>query len=1039
MTQTGANAHLKQLAEKAQSLLRTRGGCVTEGAKLALTDALEAALRALTGEGEPPFVRNREFYAPREDEAVRFATKRYTMAPTYNREGRVYHEYGLEPALEWFEQQDLAAGGEAKLREKAAFVVGTAEELLASASFGSGVGDYDAGAGELLRRAAARVKAMMAGPFAGEDLDAFARAVADCFDRLRDFRYSRVLRSDVDPESTLYMTRDELERLKNKAESDPLLREQYARIKAIAETYSLDYIQQACELFMQESMDYDRINQRFYAWSSTDKIVNFKAPGRATQAAISFVLPAEENEEDGLGHVWIDDVDIFSANGGSLGILNGGFDEGEEGPLHWRAEALQGRPVLRWESAYPFCGGGDRCAVVSPNPSSQTAANYREGGARRSLYICNPTRRDEGAWTYEFAFPIEGGVMHTLTFAAKLDGKLKRGLRARIVFMDEAGAVVDTFEYDFNRKSSLANGCFQLTMQCDAIVYAMTGDETYARKAKCALLYTLNDFCQGAEHWLVKNERPQGSDSYGAVQGGRLLCSAAVTYSFIKRADVFAPEEKKRFDALVDYMLRYMLDLRDRSELPAAEAQRGCSNWQTDMCAGTAYMMLALDDFPNRKTWLYNAHAVLKAQLESTVNADRSWPESIRYHHAALDRFAGYALVARHMMGEDWFAATPLAGMFAFPVEAQTPGYAYFQGRIGTPPFGDHALGDGSEFGYFPTYIEAVEQVDKPLADRMHHTWRLAGKPFKRFWGEAIAFHHLLGPGEGYQASEPLVLHSAKDFPNAGIYIFRNGFGTDKPSYFAIMSSPKPVAHGHLDQGSFVLYKNAVPLVMDSGIEGYFDASTNWHISSYSHACLQFATRRTHLETPAGGSINLSAGTYSLERGWADVPKTSKVLECNLGAEEDSIRIEIGNPEGEGAHVRHVRYIKPLDVYLIRDTVLRFQGQTLFNLPVAAVRTSIEGNRAYSEGAYDVDLEVVFLSRVDKLWLEQGRSTKFFESGHGAVSMMHYIRATADAAEGFLVVLHPKEREQGRLEAVLTPDGTAVDLRTGGGQVRVVL
>ncbi|WP_374019689.1 heparinase II/III family protein [Paenibacillus thiaminolyticus] len=70
------------------------------------------------------------------------------------------------------------------------------------------------------------------------------------------------------------------------------------------------------------------------------------------------------------------------------------------------------------------------------------------------------------------------------------------------------------------------------------------------------------------------------------------------------------------------------------------------------------------------------------------------------------------------------------------------------------------------------------------------------------------------------------------------------------------MSSPKPVAHGHLDQGSFVLYKNSVPLVMDSGIEGYFESSTPWHICSYSHACLQFATRRKAISQDFNGAIN---------------------------------------------------------------------------------------------------------------------------------------------------------------------------------------
>jgi len=525
---------------------------------------------------------------------------------------------------------------------------------------------------------------------------------------------------------------------------------------------------------------------------------------------------------------------------------------------------------------------------------------------------------------------------------------------------------------------------------------------------------------------MVTNLRPEGSDSYGAVQGGRLLSSAAVSYSMIKQAHVFSGEEKRQFYALVEYLLRYMLDLRDRTEWTPREAQEGCSNWQTDMCAGTGLMMMALTDFPNRHTWLYNADAILKAQLELNVNPDSSWPESIRYHHAALERFAGYAKAARNVLGDDWFETTPLARMFGFSIEMQTPGYEYFGGRIGTPPFGDHALGDGSEFGSFATYLADVAKVDRKLADRMYHTWTAAGKPFKKLWGEGIVLENLLGQGDNYVPSTPLELSSTASFPDAGIYIFRNETGDSKQSYFGIMSSPEPIAHGHLDQGAFVIYKNNIPLVMDSGIEGYFDSGTSWHISSYSHACLQFATRQTVIPSHNSGAINLSAGTYSLERGWVDVPRTSKVLEVQLGEDLERITIEIANPEGQGRHFRHVTYVKQADLYVIRDTVEDFTGLVQFTIPVASKQTKVEGSALLSEGVYGVDLETVFIRPLQSIKVEKGRSTPFFDSGDDGVTMMEYIRAVADASEGFLTVLYPKERGQQKLRTKTDQDGTII-------------
>jgi hypothetical protein len=1030
MTQVSEDKRrLQALIERAEAIVDARGCYYTDGAKLAIDDLMQAAREALKGENGLPFKRNREFYAPREEEAVLFATKRYTMVPPFVKESSVYTSYGMESALEWFEEQDLLRGGKERLVYKADLALSKANELLHNARIGEEVGCLDDEAVRKLRASAATVEQLK--PSSDDALsdhssEELALAVVACFNRIRECRYSRVLRTDVDPYASLYLTGEGLQQVKAVIESDPLVREQYERIAGIAGHFSLDDLEKAVANIKDGESDYDELNQHFYLWSSTDKIVNFQAPEHAAKASISFVLPSEENEEEGLGHVWIDQLEILSASGGSLKIRNAGFDEGIDSPDFWIPEARKGNPRMRWESEYPYCGGGDRKRLEPANPSSQVATKRQEGVRNHSLYLCNPAREDEAAWTCIEPFDVESGVGYTLTFQAKLDGKLKAGLKTVVTYYNEFGAPIGEYTYLFNRKSSIPGGRFQLAMQCDAIQYALTGEIEYAMKVKYALLYILHDFSQGAEHWMVTNLRPEGSDSYGAVQGGRLLSSAAVSYSMIKQAHVFSGEEKRQFYALVEYLLRYMLDLRDRTEWTPREAQEGCSNWQTDMCAGTGLMMMALTDFPNRHTWLYNADAILKAQLELNVNPDSSWPESIRYHHAALERFAGYAKAARNVLGDDWFETTPLARMFGFSIEMQTPGYEYFGGRIGTPPFGDHALGDGSEFGSFATYLADVAKVDRKLADRMYHTWTAAGKPFKKLWGEGIVLENLLGQGDNYVPSTPLELSSTASFPDAGIYIFRNETGDSKQSYFGIMSSPEPIAHGHLDQGAFVIYKNNIPLVMDSGIEGYFDSGTSWHISSYSHACLQFATRQTVIPSHNSGAINLSAGTYSLERGWVDVPRTSKVLEVQLGEDLERITIEIANPEGQGRHFRHVTYVKQADLYVIRDTVEDFTGLVQFTIPVASKQTKVEGSALLSEGVYGVDLETVFIRPLQSIKVEKGRSTPFFDSGDDGVTMMEYIRAVADASEGFLTVLYPKERGQQKLRTKTDQDGTII-------------
>ncbi|WP_019909124.1 heparinase II/III domain-containing protein [Paenibacillus sp. HW567] len=1028
---------LQALVQKAEDLLETQGDFYTDGAKLALKDMVNQAKLALKGGGEPPFTRNREFHNPRAEEAILFATRRYTMVPPFTEEGTVYSHYGLEPALEWFEKQNVMSEGAAQLPGKAAFVLEKARNVLDQAGTGHEVGEYSEEAKGALSCSMDTLKNELVRFNAEDGGEELGRRIVDVFNRLREFRHSRRLRTDIEPDSSLYLMKEGLQELRSSIESSALIRGQFEHISQLAAIYNLEDLKQAFSWIMEGEAGYDALNRHFYLWSSTDKIVNFKVPEGAATATLSFILPAEENEQDGLGHVWIDDVEILSASGGSLDIGNGGFDEGNGQPRCWERRRLKGAPVLKWEEEYPFCGGGSR-SPEAVNPSSQVDGRKKPDGISRSLYICNPTPGDEGAWAYSKEFAVKPGTGCTLTFAAKLDGKLKKGLKALINYRDEAGRPAGMFEYLFNRKSSLPGGRFQLTMQCDAIKYAMTSGREYAEKVKLAILYILHDFCQGAEHWLVTNLRPEGNDSYGAVQGGRLLCAVAVSYSLIRTADVFSTAEKKRFFSLAEYMLRYMLDLRDRTEWTPYEAQRGCSNWQTDMCAGTGMLMMALEDFPNRHTWLNNANTILKAQLELNVNPDGSWPESIRYHHAALERFAGYAKVLENVTGESWFETTPLVGMFGYGVDMQTPGYEYFGGHIGTPPFGDHALGGGGEFGYFAGFLRNISKYDRDLADRMYHTWVLAGRPFKKLWGEGIMLENIAAGVEHYVPAKPLLLASTDAYPHAGIYIFRKKFGSPSQSYFAIMSSPQPVAHGHLDQGAFVLYKNSVPLVMDSGIEGYFDSSTSWHISSYSHACLQFATRQQAIVQNTGGTINLSAGTYSQERGWADVPKTSRVLDVRLREETESIAIEIANPEGPGRHIRHVIYVKEPDVYIIRDHVADFAGKVLFNLPVAARQSRVYDNRVYSQGAYGVDLETVFLGPLESIALDKGRSTPFYErdGSLGEPCMMDYVRAVADARHGFLTVLHPKVKGEAGLTARREADQT-VCLTTDHHQIRI--
>ncbi|WP_025684867.1 hypothetical protein [Paenibacillus maysiensis] len=89
-----------------------------------------------------------------------------------------------------------------------------------------------------------------------------------------------------------------------------------------------------------------------------------------------------------------------------------------------------------------------------------------------------------------------------------------------------------------------------------------------------------------------------------------------------------------------------------------------------------------------------------------------------------------------------------------------------------------------------------------------------------------------------------------------------------------------------------------------------------------------------------------------------------------------------------------------------------------------------------SEGAYDADLETVFLSPLESITLEHGRSTRFYDRGDEKAGMMDYVRAVADARDGFLTVLYPKEKGANKLD-IIHEAGGSVSLVTDGCHVRL--
>ncbi|MCW3790227.1 heparinase II/III-family protein [Paenibacillus sp. LS1] len=857
-------------------------------------------------------------------------------------------------------------------QQKAIELCQRAKRILEDEQPGSGLGQVKPEAYRQLEQELANMECIARSSLERESISESGRALVRLLNAMRDLRHSRVLRSDFPGAWNLFFTEQGLDDLRAKIEQNAELSREFGKVREWTERRSLSDLQSYVSV-MQEQPDWTLLNEQFGLWTRS-RLLTFTPPENAVSASLAFVLPSEENKEHGkLGHVWIDRVDILPAHDANLEIENSGFDEGNQLPNHWTPVAIKGEPILRREDQKEYVQEGNH-----------------------SIYLENPTSEDEGAWAYEKDIPLQGGVNYTLTYFAKVEGKFKQGVQAVLTFKDASGREVGSFRGLHNKKSLPGNPELQLTVsfQADALMYALTGERSYAEKVKLQMLWLLNDYCQGVESWLVHNVRPDGLDAYGAVQIGRVTTLIATSYSLIREANVFSHEEYDRMMAQLDYLIRDLMDLRDRTELGAYRAQQGTSNWQTDMAAGAAMLAMAFPEMPHARQWLDNGRLILKGQLDYHINEDGSWPESIRYLFAVIQRYGTFAKTLRHMTGENWFQGTRFSSTFQYALSVQTPPYVFFDNKISTPNFGDHTLDDGVGFAVLGLYVDEIFSSDPELGAQVYETWTRAGKPLCGFGVESNMLENFFMPSRiDTLASDSKTLNlTSQRFEDIGLYLFRQNFNSPNERYLSVISSQTPVGHGHHDQGSFIWYVNGIPLVVDPGVESYFDSTFAWYKGSSSHSVVQFRHK----------------GQY------VDMPRVSEVQHLRTSDLLDEITIRIQSPTGAGSHTRHIAYVKNgLDALILWDVIRDAREGTRMNLPLAATSTVIEDRRALSSGHYGIDVETTSLlpQRVD-ITHEWGRSCALAPPVEGK-SQLSYLRVKAGENEPILTVLyaHPTGSE----------------------------
>lgn len=129
-----------------------------------------------------------------------------------------------------------------------------------------------------------------------------------------ELRTSRVLRSETEKEAggNILCSAKQMEEIREKIENDPLIKEQYQKIKEIADSASLEQRNSAYQVLF-EPDDYNRLNREFVIETSAGNRPSFCVPKKTVSASFSLVLPREDNEEDGLGSIRVWNIGLKSS------------------------------------------------------------------------------------------------------------------------------------------------------------------------------------------------------------------------------------------------------------------------------------------------------------------------------------------------------------------------------------------------------------------------------------------------------------------------------------------------------------------------------------------------------------------------------------------------------------------------------------------------------------------------------------------------------------------------------------------------------
>ncbi|MGN0243235.1 MAG: heparinase II/III family protein [Lachnospiraceae bacterium] len=919
------------------------------------------------------------------------------------------------------------------------------------------VGAYDKSAHTRAKQALATVKSLQS----GDDLYALGEAAIEFLNAAFEMRKSIAFLSDIDVDENgeargnIFYSAEDIADLKERVKTNETLKDTYQNMKENMKSISYDVSLDYWNRWNENDLSMWKENKSFttppastgdkyvtgrglksedgknlFDSLSDDQLANYSG-----KAYVTLTLDSGDNDTTGYmdaegklgcGEVWIDNLTLTPSTLTGIELPNPSFETAspseKEMPAQWTC-ITTGKGEGKWESR---------------------SVNVSNGN--RSIYLHNPDGESSVMWkSNTFSLPKDG---YEIYYQAKQIGVFEEtGVKIRVhLVMNDGSEVISRANY-YNAKtkpSVTGVGSYTVTMQRAAIL-AMLADtqsemEYYAKLAKVYFYLYLDEINQGIESWLTANGRPDGIDAYGAVQAGRGGGSLATAYSIVKNmkyADgtpIFSDEEKQELTEMVGYLIRDLNDIRDRYTMTRAEVAYGASNWQSDMSMGACMLAMAFDDtLPNSRAFFYSGLRQDEAMLIENMREDGSWPESVRYHNAAVSKLAVLAKAVRASSGIDWFADPQINFYKAFDYlcNIQTPTYA--NANASTPFFGDHILSTGSELYMCGLYSDEVVDTMPDLAKKMKGTWQNAGSQAPSLSGDdnqlQAFFGHekddLIGDTKEVMATIKTT-DAAKYF---GTYIFRNNFMVKgKESYLATMIQEKETSHSHYDQLSFIMYADNVPLVIDPGSSPtYWGGNASLYTGSHNHSTVTYAkdaSRSAYYNKTKTSTLKQFYASDSLD-------KTKGSTAANNGT--------------SGEHTRDIAFIKNgFEAYVIWDQISGSTNGTSFTLPLLTEKDnaiSMNGNKVTAEMFSNIKLDMTVLhgNTAAMSYSTYDANGSFAKRLNEDKPRYDLFEIQNEGNDDYLVVLFPQTKARGTLTTTDLGDDVYKLTHSSGNSVYVAV